>query len=736
MEKIRKISVSAGIFWVEIAEADLRLLCGAPADTVKHLMLRGLIIPDKIENISCETGPNAILLSDVPVQNGGFCNLAEFPVLQMLYRQGMFLPGHPNNVGRKPMLIGHRDQVNAQLEYIYRGNYGLVSKEEIEQAGISPELSDLMMRIKLRFAFGKIRESGEFIQAIPVGIDPVMIQDGVQIIRTGSNQFNISFEDESVEVNLNLAPDESYQSPYPLNFHNIERGYFDIIHSGDGDGWDVRRPSMASALIFQGSVYLVDAGPNIDATLRALGIGINEIEGLFHTHSHDDHFAGITTLIRAGKKIKYFATPLVRAAVAKKVSALLSVDENSFGDFFEVHDLALNAWNDVNGLDVCPLYSPHPVENNIFLFRTLGRKGEVSYAHYADIASFSVLEGMIDEGGEKKGITREEFEKIRTDYHVPASIKKIDCGGGMIHGDPEDFRMDQSEMVILSHRAGEFSETEREIGSGAPFGTTHSLIDSFQNFHSRSAFQALGRYFSSIKPDDLRPLANNELVTINPEEIIIKEGEEIEFLYMVVTGTVEVLSSLSKESITFSAGAMIGDNALVKNQPSMKTFRTSSFVRALKIDAGQFMSFVESNDLMAELAEFQAMQVFLEEFALFSEAIPQAVFSELSRASESYRFGAGEILADLPGENIYLVSSGTLNLMFDGELIEEVKSGGFFGEESVVQGQEKTVTLEAMENTEIYALPAEIIGNIPILRWKLLESLEYRRSRSHILDNK
>ena len=46
-----------------------------------------------------------------------------------------------------------------------------------------------------------------------------------------------------------------------------------------------------------------------------------KIEGIFHTHAHDDHFAGFTTLMRADHRIKYFATPLVRASVAKKLSA-------------------------------------------------------------------------------------------------------------------------------------------------------------------------------------------------------------------------------------------------------------------------------------------------------------------------------------------------------------------------------------------------------------------------------
>ena len=36
---MRVVAVSSGISWVEVPEADLRVLCGCPADSVKHLML-------------------------------------------------------------------------------------------------------------------------------------------------------------------------------------------------------------------------------------------------------------------------------------------------------------------------------------------------------------------------------------------------------------------------------------------------------------------------------------------------------------------------------------------------------------------------------------------------------------------------------------------------------------------------------------------------------------------------
>ena len=121
MPKISKIQVTNGVFWVEVPDLNLYIMCGCPADSVKHLSKRGLIVARDKNGIAYETGPNAILLSDISVQNGFFSNLSEFPVLHMYYRQGMILPGHPNNTGLKPLLIGSEEQIKAQMQYIYRG---------------------------------------------------------------------------------------------------------------------------------------------------------------------------------------------------------------------------------------------------------------------------------------------------------------------------------------------------------------------------------------------------------------------------------------------------------------------------------------------------------------------------------------------------------------------------------------------------------------------------------------
>ncbi len=249
---IKKIDIIDGVSYIEIADANLFIQCGSPVESVKHLIKKGIIRTITENDVSFEVGPNAILLSDVTIQNGEFSNMSEFSVLQMLYKQGLIIPGHPNNTGIKPLLIGLNSQVDSQMKYIYRGNYGLVSKEEIEDCGIDSTYANDMFRLKLKFAFGKLQLPTNLLDSCIVDKSIVEIRNGVFIERKGINIFEISYKGEKVTVDLNLKKGQIYDSPYTLPLYKTKRDYFFIIHSGQGDGWDINRASMNSIITFPG----------------------------------------------------------------------------------------------------------------------------------------------------------------------------------------------------------------------------------------------------------------------------------------------------------------------------------------------------------------------------------------------------------------------------------------------------------------------------------------------------
>ena len=720
MARLRKIGVSAGIFWVEAQEVGLRILCGCPADVIKHLMKRGLVATTDIGGVTFETGPNVILLSDVMIQNGVFANMAEFPVLQMLYRQGLLIPGHPNNTGQKPLLIGAPAQVRAQLRYIHRGNYGLLSEDELVEAAVPRDDAREMMRLKLKFAFGKIRDPSDLLDTIEVENQPVMIRDGVGLRRLRLNVFEFSLGDETVEVDLNLPPFETYECPYPLGFHYIPREYFAVVHSGEGDGWDINGPSMGSILMYQGRIYLIDAGPNILSTLAALGIGVNEIEGIFHTHSHDDHFAGLTMLFRADHRIKYFAAPMVRAAVAKKMAALLDIQESVFSDYFDVRDLVMNRWNDVDGLEVRPVFSPHPVETTVFFFRAMWVDGYRSYAHFADICSFNVLRSFIVDDPKAPGISEDGFRCTVEDYSVPADIKKLDIGGGMIHGDAFDFREDISGKIILAHTSQKHTVQQRAIGSAAAFGTVDSLIPSDHDFIWRSTFEILRSSFPSVPEHQIRALMNNQIVMFNPGTIVLRERQNTKDIWIILSGSVEVIHSAGMVRCTLSAGAIVGELQGLFGVVAAETYRAQGFVRVLRLPASLYSKFVRRNNLLDDITRLVDRRDFLQRSWLFREVVSTKTLNTIARDCE-IKPVAASVVVDIAADRMGVIRSGRIGRYMAGHLIGTIGPGDFFGEERSVFWVPSTVELVALEPVEIMEIPAALVAAIPSVRWRLFE---------------
>lgn len=721
MASIRKIPVSTGILWVEVPSADVRILCGCPEDSVKHMLRKGLVVAIEVDGVACETGPNAILLSDLAIQNGRVCSRSEFPVLQMLYNQGMIVPNHPRNTGLRPLLIGSRRQVNAQMAYIFRGNYGLASREELMESGVSAPQADELMRMKLAFAFGRIRPSEELVQPIYVDRDRVEIRNGVFVRRLRTNVFEISHGEDRVEVDLGLAPGEMYECPYTLGNHLLQRDYFAVVHTGDGDGWDMNRPTMGSIVLFQGRVYLIDAGPNIDHALTALGIGVNEIDGIFHTHCHDDHLVGLTALIRGDRRIAYYAVPMVRASVVKKLETIMRLSESDFNALFDVHDLELEEWNDIEGLEVKPILSPHPVETTIFYFRSMWEGGYRSYAHLADIASFDVLRKMVAPDDAPAGITQARFDKTVRDYTQRVDVKKIDIGGGLIHGAAIDFRGDPSGKLILAHTARRLTEKERAIGSGAPFGTVDVLIEGISDELRRRAFGYLRDYFPEVPIHRIRHLMNNRILVMNPEVILVKEGQPVADIYLILSGTVEMLRIGMPGSHLLSAGSIIGETPALLDTRSNETYRAVSFVQAMRLPRDLYLDFVKRNALYQDIVESRDELEFLRSSWLFADGVSCMTLNRLVHATEPVSFEKEKTMPP-PENDLLVMRSGEALLSTPAGYEERLGAGSYFGAAALLNHGHRNARVRFLDPTEAYQVPLDSILDLPVVRWKMLET--------------
>ena len=726
MKFIEKIKVSPGVIWISIPEANLYILCGCPADVVKHLIRTGLIKSREVDGVECESGPNAILLSDVPVQNGEFSNLAEFPVLQMLYRQGLIIPNHPNNSGLKPLLLGRKNQVQAQMDCIYRGNYGLISEEEMMEAGLDKETAKEYFRLKIKFAFGAIKPTKDFIETKHIEDSKVEIRNGVKIERVKLNIYEIEYKGEKVQVDINLHGEEAYEVPYRLGSYQVPREHFAVIHSGEGDGWDSYNPCMSSILVYNGLIYLIDAHPNIRQTLNALGISVSAIRGVFQTHAHDDHFAGLTSLIQSDHRIKYFAIPLVRKSIEKKLSAILGSDD-ILERFFDIKDLNLGSWNDVEGLMVKPIFSPHPVENSLFLFRVIADKCYKTYYHMADITSYDVLKNMITDDKNAPGISQEFFDKIKKQYSIAADVKKIDIGGGMIHGQAIDFADDKSDRIVLSHTGRVLSSEEKEIGQRASFGQVDVLIPSNSDQFKRYAKKYICNYYPDLDFPNFRDLLNCPVVTFNPGSILLKQNGDTDYLYLSLTGTVEVIDSKQNVHQFLNAGSMVGEMSILLNTKRQKTYVALGYVNALQIPGNMYRDFVQRFDLMENIKNSRKNKTLMGNSWLFHEMAASPVINTISQKIMTLNIDRGTIVHKKNEPKILFVLEGLLALTCGGKLVETLSTGDFCLEETILHSPFCPLfEIEALQDSKITYIHQQQIEDVPAVMWKLFETHERR----------
>ncbi|HET6452175.1 MAG TPA: bacteriohemerythrin [Spirochaetia bacterium] len=726
---ITRQKVAPGIFWVEIPEADLRILCGCPADAVKHLIRRGLIAPVAREGVACETGPNAILLSDTPVQKGSFANLAEFPLLQMFYRQGMLIPGHPANTGRKPLLIGLGDQVRSQSEYLRRGNYGLVSPEELEATGLSREEAREMFAVKKWFSFGTIRTTSDLVDMRPVDSDTVDLAPGCVLHRKGFNRYEFLAAGSSVEVDLTLGPGEEFEPAYLLPGRAARREQFSVIHVGEGDGWTVDRPCMGSIVCAGGLFYLVDAGPHLTKSLDALGITFAEIEGIFHTHCHDDHFSGLTALVRSDRRLKYYAVPWVRASVQKKLAALMRIGEEHLSSFFEVHDLKEGAWNRVGAMEVRPLFSAHPVETTVFFFRSGEGPARRSYAHLADLASVDVLTRLSTATSDgPAALSEARRDAFLRDIREPVDLKKIDAGGGMIHGEASDFAADASARILISH--GTHAPATGGRITTAEFGDAHVLIAGEREAYFRHAAESyLAAWFPNCPPDSLHPLARCPVREIAADEVVCPAGDTEADVRLILGGIAEETDSSARAVRRIGVGAFAGGYSASDAPPHPVGARARSMVTVLSIPVSTWRRFLKDNGGPEACREPPLSHDALSLCPAFAGVTSEGVLRRIAAQAEERHLPAGTRCPAPAEPGIFVLALGELDLTVGSQLLETLGPGGFWGEERVVSSAPGLSTATAVTDCVYLVLPATALHDVPCVRWELLETFE-RRLRS------
>ncbi|HOX28481.1 MAG TPA: cyclic nucleotide-binding domain-containing protein, partial [bacterium] len=175
-----------------------------------------------------------------------------------------------------------------------------------------------------------------------------------------------------------------------------------------------------------------------------------------------------------------------------------------------------------------------------------------------------------------------------------------------------------------------------------------------------------------------------------------------------------------------TAGSMAGELSGLLNSAARGTYRAVSRVKALRIPCGMYIEFLKRNGLYDDLKKDINRRRFLQSTWLFGELLSCPLKSRLTKFMDYVTVPAGEAPPDGDNPRLFIVENGALEVLHAGRKVETIGPSGFFGEEKIVKNGPIALQARALEETRGYTIPADALSEIPIVQWKLLETLERR----------
>ncbi|TFG80218.1 MAG: cyclic nucleotide-binding domain-containing protein, partial [Spirochaetales bacterium] len=396
-----------------------------------------------------------------------------------------------------------------------------------------------------------------------------------------------------------------------------------------------------------------------------------------------------------------------------------------FNLLFDTHDLVEGAWNDVDGMEVMPILSPHPLETTILRFRAHGPDGTVrTYAHYADLSSFKVIDSMTTDDPDAPGLSPADAADAKAAYLEPADLKKVDVGGGIIHGEAQDFTKDSSEELLLSH--GVWGDSAKALNNAriAAFGESRLFFPLEEDWQERAAGIALGQYFPTVPQADLDLLASCPVSTLAAGEVLCRKDDPIQAVYLTLGGRLERFDDHGKSLTSLRAGALVNALEHVRGHRASASFKAAVDTVFMTIPGDDFRHFVTRNNLAAEFERIDGIFTALSACSIFAELKSMPGFVEIASAAKTVSVKAGELL-DFTGKFLVVISGRAV--VFGGtNVVNFTGPGDVCGEHSAFGEDGDLFRARAFDDLTAYAVPVHVVVDKPLILWKLRERYEQR----------
>ncbi|ETW25238.1 peptidase domain-containing ABC transporter [Mycobacterium gastri] len=263
--------------------------------------------------------------------------------------------------------------------------------------------------------------------------------------------------------------------------------------------------------------------------------------------------------------------------------------------------------------------------------------------------------------------------------------------------------------------------------------------------HAPSAPAELRRVaLLELMPADVRRLveASFTRVQFGFGEVIVAEGDEANALFVIQSGTARVIKAGdNREELPLNvlrSGDVFGERALLEpERRRTATVRASSPMEALRLDRAVFEALVRSEPEVGRYVDLHIrrheLRDFLRQYTAFADLPPEGMRVLLDGLIAS-SVSAGELVVRQgePAGPMYVVRHGRLRAYIDHAGVREqrmyLRRGDFFGEVSLLRGTDRTASVEAVSDCELWALEPQLFAQLVAEHPRFREHIEQRVS--------
>ena len=476
------------------------------------------------------------------------------------------------------------------------------------ETGVPEALARDMLRIKRWFAFDNIRRTEDLLDLRIVDSPAVELRERAFVRRRGFNRYEFIYKGDAGDRGPEPRGDRRLPAHLPAGRRSAcGASTSPSSTSAKGTGGTSPAPAWAASSASR-------AGSTSSTRDRASALPHRPGRQRQRDGGNFPHPRARRPFRRASRPSPGRTTASllrhapVRASVVKKYAALTGRAEATFYHYFEPHDLVLETWNRLDGgLEVMPVFSPHPVETTVFFFRALLGEG---LPHLRAPCRHQLLRSAEEDGHggpeEERHLPGGSMTRCTAKLLAPVDVKKIDIGGGLIHGKAEDFASDGSGKRLLSHTSSPLTEDQKKIGS-APRSARKTCSSrpntTRRGWKRRGSSCAISRAGHAGRPGNVRRLP---LIHFTPGTIMQTADIPGANVFLLVSGIVHGGNREDGPHATLSAGSLLGELEALHDQSPSGMCWAASHVTALRIPREAWMDLLRAAACIETLQEARA----------------------------------------------------------------------------------------------------------------------------------